>query len=74
MGDVAALIAPRPALYVNGLKDPATTPQARESFAIAHWPYQLLGYPNHARLIEPRRMGHVYDSELAVAWFRRWFG
>jgi hypothetical protein len=74
MGDVAALIAPRPALFVNGVKDPATTPVARESFEIAQWPYQLLGVPGRARLIEPRRMGHIYDNELAIAWFRRWFG
>jgi dienelactone hydrolase len=72
MGDVAALIAPRPALFVNGRRDPATTPAARESFAIARQVYSFLGVPQHAKLIEPEGMGHYFDDQLAVSWFRRW--
>ena len=72
MGDVAALLAPRPVLFVNGLQDPLTTTSARESFAVAHRAYQLLGVPNYAKLLEPHRLGHAYDNQLAIGWFRRW--
>ena len=74
MGDVAALIGPRPALFVNGRRDPATTLAARESFAVASHVYRLLGVPRRVRLIEPEEMGHYFDNQLAVGWFRRWFG
>lgn len=74
MGDVAALIGPRPALFVNGRRDPATTLAARESFAVASHVYRLLGVPRRVRLIEPEEMGHYFDNQLAIGWFRRWFG
>lgn len=74
MGDVAALIAPRPVMFVNGRRDPATNPSALESFTIAHKVYRLLGVPRRARLIEPEEMGHYFDNQLAIGWFRRWFG
>ena len=72
MGDVAALIAPRPVMFVNGRRDPASNPSARESFAIAHHVYRLLGVPRRARFIEPEDMGHYFDNQLAINWFRRW--
>ncbi len=73
MGDVAALIAPRPVMFVNGLRDPATSHAARESFAIVRHVYWLLGVPRRASLIEPEELGHVFDNQLASGWFRRWF-
>jgi dienelactone hydrolase len=72
MGDVAALIGPRPVMFVNGRRDPATNPSARESFAIAHHVYRLLGVPRRARFIEPEDLGHSFDNQLAIGWFRRW--
>jgi len=72
MGDVAALIAPRPVMFVNGRRDPATNPTARESFAIVSQMYRFLGLPRHAMLIEPEEMGHYFDNQLAIGWFRRW--
>ena len=72
MGDVAALIGPRPVLFVNGRRDPSTSPVARGSFAIVHQVYRLLGAIQHARLIEPAQMGHYFDNQLAIGWFRRW--
>jgi len=72
MGDVAALIGPRPVLFVNGLRDPATSSVARESFAIARQAYRLLGAVQRVRLIEPAQMGHYFDNQLAIGWFRRW--
>jgi dienelactone hydrolase len=74
MGDVAALLAPRPAMFVNGRRDPATTHAARESFAIARQVYGLLGVPQLIKLIEPEEMGHHFDNQLAISWFGRWFG
>ena len=72
MGDVAALVAPRPVLYVNGRLDPTLDPGARESFALARHVYQVLDVPLRVRLIEPETLGHTFDSQLATAWFRRW--
>jgi len=72
MGDVAALIAPRPVMFVNGLRDPATSHAARESFSIVRHVYRLLGALRRARLIEPEEMGHYFDNQLAINWFRRW--
>ncbi|MEJ2211067.1 MAG: hypothetical protein P8129_18790 [Anaerolineae bacterium] len=72
MGDVAALVAPRPALYVNGRQDPTVDPGARDSFAVARHVYQVLDVPLRVRLIEPETLGHAFDSQLAAGWFRRW--
>jgi len=72
MGDIAALVAPRPALYNNGASDPATPPAAaRESFAVAQRVYRALGAPNRIRLVESPDSGDTFDHELAVAWFGR---
>lgn len=72
MGDVAALVAPRPVLYVNGRQDPTVDPGARDSFAAARHVYQVLDVPLRVRLIEPETLGHAFDSQLAAGWFRRW--
>ncbi|UCC62142.1 MAG: acetylxylan esterase [Anaerolineae bacterium] len=72
MGDVAALLAPRPAMFVNGRRDPATSHAARESFAVVRQVYSFLGVPQYAKLIEPEEMGHHFDNQLATSWFRRW--
>ena len=74
MGDVAALIAPRPALYVNGRNDPSTNPYARQGLAIARHAYQVLGVPQRIRLIEPETTGRYFDNQLAVGWLCRWLG
>jgi len=72
MGDVAALIGPRPVMFVNGRSDPSSTNAARGSFAIVQQVYRLLGVPQRAKLIEPEEMGHYFDNQLAISWFRRW--
>lgn len=73
MGDVAALIAPRPVMFVNGRRDPATSHVARESFAVVRQVYRLLGMSRRTVLLEPEELGHVFDNQLAINWFRRWF-
>jgi len=72
MGDVASLIAPRPVMFVNGRRDPATSHAARESFAVVRQMYRLLGVSRRAVLLEPEEMGHYFDNQLAINWFRRW--
>ena len=74
MGDVAALIAPRAALYINGRNDPNTNPYARQGLAIARHAYQVLGVPQHIRLIEPETTGRYFDNQLAIGWLCRWLG
>jgi hypothetical protein len=72
MGDVASLIAPRPVLFVNGLSDPSSNPAAHESFAVVSQVYRVIGAYNRAQLIELETVGHEYDNQLAIGWFRRW--
>ncbi len=72
MGDIAALIAPRPVLFVNGQRDPSVNSTARDSFSIVSHVYRLLGMHRRAKLIEPVEMGHYFDHQLACGWFRRW--
>lgn len=72
MGDVAALIAPRPVMFVNGRRDPATSNAARESFAVVRQMYRFLGASHQTVLLEPEEMGHSYDNQLASNWFQRW--
>ncbi|MDY6876191.1 MAG: acetylxylan esterase [Chloroflexota bacterium] len=72
MGDVAALIGPRPVMFVSGQRDPATPHAARGSFGIVRQVYRILGVPQRAKLIEPEKMGHYFDNQLASGWFRRW--
>jgi dienelactone hydrolase len=72
MGDVAALLAPRPAMFVNGRRDPASSHVARESLAIARGVYSFLGLSRRVKLIEPEELGHQFDNQLAANWFRRW--
>jgi len=74
MGDVAALIAPRPALFINGRNDPNANPGAREALAIARHVYQTWGVPQRVRLIEPETTGHQFDNQLAIGWLCRWLG
>jgi hypothetical protein len=72
MGDVAALIALRPVIYVNGQRDPSSSAAARESFATVSHMYRFLGAPRRAKLIEPVDMAYYFDNELAIGWFRQW--
>ena len=74
MGDVAALIAPRSVLYVNGRHDPGTNPYARQAWAIARHAYQVLGVPQRIRLVEPETTGCCFDNQLAIGWLCRWLG
>jgi hypothetical protein len=73
MGDVAGLIAPRPALYVRDPGGPRSTLRcARESYAIAQRVYRALEVPNRVKLVESASVGDAFDHELAVMWFSRW--
>jgi dienelactone hydrolase len=71
-GDVAALLAPRPALFVNSRSDPGRDRGVRESFSVAQHAYQVLGVPRRARFVEPAGVGRCFDSQLAAGWLHRW--
>ena len=73
MSDVAARIAPRPALYINDARDPTTPPDAAsDNYAVAQRVYRTLGVPNRIRLLEQPDANDAFANELAVAWFGRW--
>lgn len=72
MGDLAALIAPRPFCAINGEQD-AIFPieNARSEFLTLQRAYALTEQPNSVQLfIHPG--GHTYDHKAAYNWFRCW--
>lgn len=72
MGDLAALIAPRPLGFINGEHDPIfPIAQARAEFETVLRAYQLLGAAERCDLgVHPG--GHAYNHALGQAWFARW--
>jgi dienelactone hydrolase len=72
MGDIAALIAPRPFCAINGEKDeifPVAT--ARQQFRTVHQAYALHDAADACRL-EIHPGGHAYHNAIAQTWFARW--
>jgi len=72
MGDVAALIAPRPALYECGKQD-GTFPiaAAREAYATVLRAYEVLGVPDHVEL-DAFDGGHEWSGRKAWGWLSQW--
>ena len=72
MGDLAALIAPRPLRLVNGEYDPIYPVQgAREQFATVQQAYALLNASDRCSLaIHPG--AHEYNHALSHQWLSRW--
>jgi len=72
MGDVAALIAPRPLGIVHGRRDPIFPLQATiEQFETLRRVYKLHGRSEACTLaIHPG--GHAYHHASSQAWFKRW--
>ena len=75
MGDIAALIAPRPLLIETGIQDPLNgergVANASEQVAIARQAYQLLGVPE--RLAHDVFEGeHMWHGVAAIPWLARW--
>jgi dienelactone hydrolase len=72
MGDLAALIAPRPLRAINGERDTIfPIDPAREQFKTVQRAYDLLGAnENCSHAVHPD--DHRYDHALSREWFARW--
>lgn len=72
MGDLAALIAPRPFRAIAGEQDEIfPIAGVREQFETVQRAYDLLGVPERCSLaVHPG--GHAYNHALSQAWFGQW--
>lgn len=75
MGDVAALIAPRPLLIESARQDDLNGPRGianvLEQYAITEQAYKLLSAPTHLD-IDLFDGGHVWHGTVAWDWLNRW--
>ncbi|HET9914851.1 MAG TPA: alpha/beta hydrolase family protein [Anaerolineales bacterium] len=72
MGDIAALIAPRPFCAINGQEDEIfPVAFAREQFETVRRAYELYN-ENHACELSIHSGGHAYDNQVSRAWFSEW--
>jgi hypothetical protein len=72
MGDLAALVAPRPLRFINGQHDPIYPVEgAHEQFETVQRAYRLLGAADRCSLaVHPGP--HAYHHALSQEWFARW--
>jgi dienelactone hydrolase len=72
IGDLAALIAPRPMRFIAGERDPIFPLEgAKEQFETVQRAYDLLGASDHCSLaVHPG--AHGYNFDLSLDWFSRW--
>lgn len=72
MGDIAALIAPRPMLIESGRRDTGfPTAAALEGYALARRAYTLLGAEDRLD-VEVFDGGHAFSGRKAFSWLDRW--
>jgi hypothetical protein len=72
MGDIAALIAPRPFCAINGEKDEIyPVAFAREQFGTVHRAYELHN-ASHACQLRIHSGGHAYNNQVSRDWFSKW--
>ncbi len=73
--DILSLVAPRPLLLINGIKDRGfTILRARKAFSRIKAVYEALGAKEKVALFEAYT-GHDYNREMREAmysWFNRW--
>ncbi|HVU14397.1 MAG TPA: alpha/beta hydrolase family protein [Phototrophicaceae bacterium] len=72
MGDLAALLAPRPVRFINGAADPIFPVAAtREQFETVKAAYRLFGAEDRVSLtVHPGE--HAYNHAFAQEWLQRW--
>jgi len=69
MGDIAALIAPRPFCAINGEQDDIyPVAFAREQFETVHKAYEL-NSASHACQLSIHSGGHAYNNQVSRDWF-----
>ena len=72
MGDLAALLAPRPLRIIAGEGDPIFPIEGvKEQFGIVTRAYRLLGERRNCSLAI-HEGGHAYHHRLSQEWFQRW--
>ncbi|MBZ0301971.1 MAG: alpha/beta hydrolase family protein [Anaerolineae bacterium] len=72
MGDLAALLAPRPARFINGEMDPIFPVSAtREQFETVQKAYALFGVPEKTSLTVHSGV-HAYNHAFSHEWFGWW--
>jgi hypothetical protein len=72
MGDLAALIAPRPLRLIAGEQDPIyPIAGTREQYPVVERAYSLFDEGDRCALTA-HEGEHRYDFPLAVEWFKRW--
>jgi hypothetical protein len=73
MGDLAAMIAPRPLRFINGERDPAfPIAGTRREFETVKAAYALLGVPERVSLaVHPGE--HAYHHGMSHEWLKQWF-
>jgi hypothetical protein len=72
MGDLAALIAPRPLRVVHGARDPIfPVPATVAQFGTVRRAYQLHDRSDACSLAI-HDGAHVYDQRLSQTWFAQW--
>jgi len=72
MGDIAALIAPRPFCAINGEKDEIfPVAFARAQFETVRRAYDLHNV-GHACQLSVHSGGHAYDNQVSRDWFGKW--
>ena len=73
MSDIASLIAPRPALYVNGTKDSFYTKDAQLAFNKIKQVYKNLDAEENSKFLAPVGVGHEFSVDMAIKWFSEQF-
>jgi len=72
MGDIAALLAPRPFCAINGEKDDIyPIAFAREQFETVRKAYKL-NNASHACQLNVHTGGHAYNNHISHDWFDQW--
>jgi len=72
MGDISALLAPRPFCAINGEKDEIfPVAYAHEQFEIVRKAYELNG-ASHACQLSIHPGGHAYNNQVSRDWFSKW--
>ncbi len=72
MGDIAALVAPRPFLAIQGIYDEIFPIEAaRQEFQTVTQAYTLLDVPDRCVMVA-KPTGHAYNVQAAHAFFTQW--
>jgi len=73
MSDIASLIAPRPALFVNGTTDSFYSSDAQSAFYKILSVYKNLNVESNVKFLAPKGVGHEFSVEKAASWFNEHF-